>query len=136
MSEYKILRGAEAPDFTGGTDSPFLGFAQPMGAQQIAVNVRVLAPGAAHVPPNEDPGLGHSHKTIEELYLVMKGEIELKVGDDVHTLGERDAVLLAPTTIRAVRNPSGEEAAFVMVSIPVADPVAEAELHPGFWPTG
>ena len=136
MSDYKILRGADAPDFTGGTDSPFLGFAQPMGAEQIAVNVRVLAPGAAHVPPNEDPALGHSHKTIEELYLVIQGEIEIKAGDDVQTLGVRDAILLPPTTRRAVRNVTGEEAAFVMISVPVEDAVAESELHQGFWPTG
>ena len=68
MSDYTILRAAEAPDFTGGSPSPFLGYARPMGAEQIAVNVRVLAPGASHVPPDVDPATGHSHKTIEELY--------------------------------------------------------------------
>jgi quercetin dioxygenase-like cupin family protein len=135
MSDYTILRGADAPDYTGGSPSPFLGYARTMGAEQIAVNVRVLAPGAAHVPPDVDPAAGHSHKTIEELYLVIQGEIEVKVADDVHTLGVRDAILLAPETPRAVRNTSDAEAAFVMVSKPVADPRAEAQFHEGFWPT-
>jgi uncharacterized cupin superfamily protein len=136
MSDYTILRADEAPDFTGGSPSPFLGYARPMGAEQIAVNVRVLAPGAAHVPPDADPAGGHSHKTIEELYLVIQGEIEVKAGEDVHTLGVRDAILLQPTTARAVRNASDREAAFVMISVPVADPRAEASFHEGFWPTG
>ncbi len=136
MSEYRSLRGAEAPDYTGGTPSPFLGYAQPMGAEQIAVNVRVLAPGASHVPPDADPAIGHRHRTIEELYLVIQGEIQIKAGDDVHTLGVRDAILLGPETPRAVRNETGEEAAFVMISVPVADPRAESELLESFWPTG
>ncbi|MBE2317111.1 cupin domain-containing protein [Solirubrobacter sp. CPCC 204708] len=136
MSEYKILRASEAPDYTQGSPSPFLGYAQPLGAEQIAVNVRVLAPGAAHVPPNEDPALGHSHKTIEELYLVIQGEVRIKVGDDVHTLGVRDAILLPPDAPRAVRNETEEEAAMVMISVPVADALAESNLHRGFWPTG
>lgn len=134
MSDYTILRGAEAPDFTGGSASPFLGYGRPMGAEQIAVNVRVLAPGASHVPPDADPASGHSHKTIEELYLVIQGEVQLKVDDDVHMLGVRDAVLLPPATVRAVRNVSGEEAAMVMISRPVADPRAESDMHDGFFP--
>jgi mannose-6-phosphate isomerase-like protein (cupin superfamily) len=136
MSDYTILRGGDAPDYTGGSPSPFLGYARPMGAEQIAVNVRVLAPGAAHVPPDVDPASGHSHRTIEELYLVIQGQIEIKAGDDVHMLGVRDAILLAPTTPRAVRNATDQEAAFVMISAPVADPRAEASFHENFWPVG
>ena len=48
--------------------------------------MRVLAPGATHVPPGGDPAGGHHHKTIEEIYFVIDGEVEIKLGDDVHTL--------------------------------------------------
>ena len=104
-----------------------------MGAEQIALNLRVLAPHMSHVPPGEDPAWGHSHRTIEEIYFVVEGEITVKLGDDVTTLGPRDAVLILAGTPRAVRNDSDCEAAFVMVSLRVSDPRSESEAHEGFW---
>ena len=136
MSDYTILRASDAPDYTGGNPSPFLGYARPMGAEQIALNVRVLAPGASHVPPGDDPAGGHSHNTIEEIYLVIDGTVEVKAGDEIHTLTARDAILFAPETTRGVRNTSDAEAAFAMFSVKVSDPMAESNKHEEFWPTG
>jgi mannose-6-phosphate isomerase-like protein (cupin superfamily) len=136
VSDYSIMRATDAPDFTGGDPSPFLGYARPMGSEQVALNIRVLAPGASHVPPGEDPAGGHSHNTIEEIYFVIDGEIKVKVGEDVHTLGPRDAILIGRGTPRAVRNESGAEAAFAMVSMKMEDPVGDSHRHEGFWPTG
>ena len=137
MSEYKILRADEAPDYTGGqVPSPFLGYGRALGSEQLALNVRVLAPGARHVPPGGDPATGHHHKTIEEIYLVLDGEVEVKLGDDVHRLRKRDAVLIPPATPRAVRNPTDAEAAIALISVRVEDPMAESVMVEGFWPTG
>ena len=134
MSDYKIMRAAEAPDFTGDAPGAFLGYGRPLGASQIALNIRVLEPGMAHVPPGEDPARGHSHSTIEEIYFVLEGELSVKLGDDVHTLGPRDAVLIQPETPRAVRNDSGATAALLMVSVRVEDIRAESHAHENFWP--
>ena len=137
MSTYTILRASEAPDFTGGkVPSPFLGYGRPMGAEQIAFNVRVLEPGTSNVPPGYDETLGHSHTEIEEIYFVLEGEITVKLGDDVFTLGPRDAVLIPSGTIRGVRNLGDVPAAFAMVSVRVEDAMAESNFVEGFWPTG
>jgi uncharacterized cupin superfamily protein len=137
MSEpYSIMRASDAPDYTQGQASPFLGYGRPMGSEQLALNVRVLAPGAAHVPPGGDPTKGHSHVNIEEIYLVLDGELTIKAGDDVHTLGPRDAILLAPGTPRGARNDSDAETAFAMISVKVADQSTESNTHEDFWPTG
>jgi uncharacterized cupin superfamily protein len=133
LSDYTILRAADAPDFTGDAPGAFYGYARPLGSQQLGVNVRVLEPGMAHVPPGEDPTLGHSHRTIEELYFCLEGEITLKLGDDVLTLGPRDAVLIPPETPRAVRNDSDGDAAFLLVSVRVEDIRAESVPHVNFW---
>jgi uncharacterized cupin superfamily protein len=133
VSDYTIIRAAEAPDYTGDAPGAFLGYGRPSGAEQLALNVRVLAPHTAHVAPGGDPARGHSHRTIEEIYFVLDGEITIKLGDDVTTLGPRDAVLIPPATARAVRNDSGEEAAFLMVSVRVDDHRAESLPHEGFW---
>lgn len=133
-SQYTILRAAEAPDFTGDAPGAFLGYGRPMGAEQIAFNVRVLAPHTAHVPPGGDPSWGHAHKTIEEIYFVLEGEITIKLGDDVTTLGPRDAVLIPSGTTRAVRNESDAEAVFAMCSVKVQDIRVESKPQEGFWP--
>jgi quercetin dioxygenase-like cupin family protein len=137
VSDYTIMRAGDAPDYTEGkVPSPFLGYARPMGAEQIAFNLRVLAPGASHVPPGFDPAGGHSHNTIEEIYFVVAGEITVKLGDDVHTLHERDAVLIPPATPRGARNLTDREAVLAMFSVKVADPMAESNLVEDHWPTG
>jgi uncharacterized cupin superfamily protein len=134
VSRHTVVRAADAPDFTGGSPSPFLGYGRPLGAEQLGLNVRVLAPHTAHVPPNEDPSWGHSHTRIEEIYFVLDGEVSLKVDDEVLTLGSRDAVRLAPETPRAMRNDTDAPAAVLMCSVRVEDPHAESHRHEGFWP--
>lgn len=133
MADYTIMRGAEAPDYTGDAPGAFRGYARPMGAEQIALNVRELEPGQAHVPPGEDPSRGHSHKTIEEIYFVLEGEVTVKLGDDVHTLGPRDAVHIPARTPRAMRNDGDGKAAVLLVSRRIEDPRTESEWHEGFW---
>jgi uncharacterized cupin superfamily protein len=134
MTDYTILRAAEAPDYTGDAPGAFLGYGRALGAEQLALNLRVLAAHSAHVPPGGDPARGHSHRTIEELYFVVAGEITIKLGDDVTTLGPRDAVRVPPATPRAVRNDSDEEAAFLLFSARVEDHAAESRQHEQFWP--
>jgi mannose-6-phosphate isomerase-like protein (cupin superfamily) len=134
VGDYTILRAADAPDFSGDAPGAFLGYGRPLGAEQVAVNVRVLEPGQSHAPPGVDPAWGHSHRTIEEIYLVLEGEIRIKLGDAVETLGRHDAVLIPAETPRAARNETDAPAAFAMISLRTADPHAETEPHEGFWP--
>jgi mannose-6-phosphate isomerase-like protein (cupin superfamily) len=134
MSEYTVMRAAEAPDYTGEAPGAFLGYARPMGSTQLGVNVRVLAPHTEHKPPGAPDGYGHSHRTIEELYFVLEGELNVKLGDEVLALGPRDAVLIGAQTPRAVRNDSDAEAAILMCSVKSADPRAESVTHERFWP--
>jgi len=133
VAYYTIMRAAEAPDFSGDNPGAFLGYGRPMGAEQLAVNVRVLEPGMAHVPPGEDPASGHSHRAIEEIYFVLEGEITIKLGDDVTTIGPRDAVRIPATTPRAMRNDSDANAAVLMISRRVEDQRAESDWQSGFW---
>jgi mannose-6-phosphate isomerase-like protein (cupin superfamily) len=133
VSDYAVLRAADAPDYTGDAPGAFLGYARPLGSEQLAVNVRVLAPGMAHVPPGEDPALGHSHRTIEEIYFVLDGELTVKLGDDVLTLGPRDAVRIPAQTPRATRNDTDAETAFLLISVKVDDIRAESVRHDSFW---
>jgi quercetin dioxygenase-like cupin family protein len=133
MSDYTIIRRADAPDYTGDAPGAFLGYGRAMELEQVALNVRVLAPGMAHVPPGTDAGWGHNHRTQEEIYFVLYGAVTIKLGDDVHELGPLDAARIAPETGRAVRNHGDEEAAFIMCSIKIEDAMADAQPIEEFW---
>ena len=134
MSDYTVMRASDAPDFSGDAPGAFLGYARPMGAEQIAFNVRVLEPGMTNVPPGEDPTRGHSHPDIEELYYVVEGEVSVKVGDDVARLGAHDAVLVPRGAVHMARNEGDGQAVLAMMSAPLPDPRAGSEWHDGFWP--
>jgi uncharacterized cupin superfamily protein len=132
---YAIMRASDAPDFSGDSPGAFLGYGRPMGSEQLAVNLRLLEPGQHHAPPGFDQGWGHGHHTIEEIYLVLSGQIRIKLDDDtIETLGPLDAVRLSPGTTRAVRNDSDQKALFAMISVRVEDQQAEARHVEGFWP--
>jgi uncharacterized cupin superfamily protein len=133
MSDYTIIRRQEAPDYTGDAPGAFLGYGRSLGLEQLALNVRVLEPGMAYGPPGTDPAWGHSHRTQEEIYFVVYGQLTIKLGDAIETLGPLDAVRIAPSTVRAVRNDSDEEAAMVLFSVKVEDIRSEALPHDAFW---
>jgi mannose-6-phosphate isomerase-like protein (cupin superfamily) len=133
VSDYTVMRAGEAPDYTGGSDSPFVGYGRPMASEQLSLNVRRLAPGASNVP-GDDPSWGHSHRTIEELYFVVSGRVTVRLDSDEVELGPLDAVRMAPAVVRAARNDGDEEAVLLMCSVRVDDPMAESVGHEGFWP--
>ena len=133
MSDYTILRAADAPDYTGDAPGAFIGYGRPMGSEQIAFNVRVLPPGTANVPPGEDPTRGHSHDTIEEIYFVLDGEVTVKLDDAVETLGPRDAVLIPRGVTRMARNDGDREAALAMISVRMESPGSDSHWQDDFW---
>ena len=134
MSDYSLLRAGDAPDFSGDAPGAFLGYGRPLGGTQVSFNVRVLEPGMSAGPPGTSPAWGHAHKTIEEIYFVLEGEVTVKLGDDVLTLGPRDAVLIPPATMRAARNDTDAPAAIAMVSTKIEDMRSESVYDEDFWP--
>jgi mannose-6-phosphate isomerase-like protein (cupin superfamily) len=62
------------------------------------------------VPPHSDfeQGTGHFHDEVEELYLVTRGTLTMRFGDDVETIAPGTAVRVAPRTPRSHRNEGDE----------------------------
>src|SRR5437773_2390591 len=62
------------------------------------------------VPPHSDfeQGTGHYHDEVEELYLVTRGTLTVRLADDVHRVGPGSAVRVAPRTPRSHRNEGDE----------------------------
>ncbi|MDA0178864.1 cupin domain-containing protein [Solirubrobacter phytolaccae] len=105
MADYTILNADDAKDYYAGTDVPgeFRRLTDALGAEQVAVTL-------IRVPPHSDfeQGTGHYHDEIEEIYLVTRGTLTFRAGDDVHAVTAPAAVRVAPTTPRSHRNEGDE----------------------------
>jgi uncharacterized cupin superfamily protein len=74
-----------------------------LGVTEFGVNAIVLPPGYT--------SRRHYHERQQELYLVLKGQIEFELDDARHKLGPGGLVRVDPPTVRALRNTSDTEEA-------------------------
>jgi mannose-6-phosphate isomerase-like protein (cupin superfamily) len=74
-----------------------------LGSEQLAATL-------IRVPPHSDfeQGTGHFHDEIEELYLVTRGTLTMRFGDEVRTVVAGSAVCVSPRTPRSHRNEGDE----------------------------
>jgi mannose-6-phosphate isomerase-like protein (cupin superfamily) len=102
---YTIVRADDAEDHYEGTSVPgeFRSLTRALDADQLAVTL-------IRVPAHSDfeQGTGHYHEEIEELYIVPRGTLTMRFGDDVHKVGAGTAVRVAPGTRRSHRNEGDE----------------------------
>src|SRR4051794_31200901 len=105
MSDYAIVAPDDVKDSYDGTDVPgeFRRLSRALGAEQLAATL-------IRVPPHADfeQGTGHYHDEVEELYLVTRGTLTMRFGDDVRTVSAPAAVRVAPRTRRSHRNEGDE----------------------------
>jgi mannose-6-phosphate isomerase-like protein (cupin superfamily) len=105
MSDYAIVHPDDADDAYAGTDVPgeFRALTGALGAQQVAVTL-------IRVPPHSDfeQGTGHTHDELEELYLVTRGTLTMRFGDEVQAVTAPAAVRVAASTPRSHRNEGDE----------------------------
>jgi mannose-6-phosphate isomerase-like protein (cupin superfamily) len=105
-SGYAIVDPDDVEDHYAGTDVPgeFRRLTGALGAEQLAATL-------IRVPPHSDfeQGTGHYHDEIEELYLVTRGTLTMRFGDDIHTVTAPAAVRVANRIPRSHRN-EGDEA--------------------------
>ena len=105
MSGYAIVAADDVDDAYAGSDVPgeFRRLTDALGCEQLAVTL-------IRVPPHSDfeQGTGHYHEHQEEVYIVTRGTLTMRFGDDVRAVGPGAAVRVAPRTPRSHRN-EGEE---------------------------
>ncbi len=97
-------------------------------AEQVALTYR-------RMPQNTGGkgSYGHFHRTQEEIYFVISGTLEFKLGDTVVEAKAGTAIRVAPEVVRSVWNAEPEDAELVIVSVRVDDPRGETERVDDFW---
>jgi mannose-6-phosphate isomerase-like protein (cupin superfamily) len=101
MSDYTIVSADDAKDFYEGTDVPgeFRRLTQALNAEQLAISL-------IRIPPHSDfeQSTGHYHDEIEEIYIITRGTLTMRFGNDIKKVSEGSVVRIAPKTPRSHRN--------------------------------
>jgi mannose-6-phosphate isomerase-like protein (cupin superfamily) len=102
---YAIVDPDEVDDFYAGSDVPgeFRRLTDALGCRQLSATL-------IRVPAHSDfeQGTGHFHGEVEELYLITRGTLTMRIGDDVRTVSAPAAVRVSPDTPRSHRNEGAE----------------------------
>lgn len=129
MTGFAIVRADDVANPYDGTDVPgeFRRLTGALGAEQVAVTL-------IRVPPHSDfeQGTGHTHSEIEELYIVAKGTITFRAGDQVEKVAAPAVVRVSPGTVRSHRN-EGEEPVEIW-AVSVKEHGRDAIKIDDFWP--
>jgi quercetin dioxygenase-like cupin family protein len=129
MPDYTIKTLEDVPDVLGDYPGEMRMLTTGLGAEQVALTYRRM--------PQHTGGkgsYGHNHETQEELYLVVSGTLQFKLGDEVIECPRGTAIRVAPEVVRSVWNDEPEDAELVIVSKRVDDPQGETVYTADFWP--
>jgi mannose-6-phosphate isomerase-like protein (cupin superfamily) len=127
MGEYTKVNLKEvedqAPKFGLSPDLEARFARVPLEAELIGVTYQRLA-------PNLRLPWGHSHKTQEEVYVLVSGSARMKLGDDVIELQPFDAVRIHKDTMRGLESgPGGAE----IIAIGAPGGPGDANMEQNWW---
>jgi mannose-6-phosphate isomerase-like protein (cupin superfamily) len=128
-SGWKVLKADEVDDVLGDYPGEMRMFTYPLETEQAALTYRRMP-----AETGSKGSYGHRHKTQEELYFVISGTLQFKLGDEIIDVGPHTAVRVAPDVVRGVWNEGPDDAEVVIVSTRTDDPRADADMVDGFWP--
>ncbi len=127
MSGYTVTTLEDVDDVLGDYPGEMRMLATGLESEQVALTYRRM--------PQHTGGkgsYGHRHAEQEEIYFVIAGKLQFKLGDDVIEAVRGTAVRVAPDVFRSVWNDEPEEVELVIVSTRVDD--NRPEYAPDFWP--
>lgn len=126
---FAIVHPDDVSDPYEGSDVPgeFRKLTDALGCDQLAVTL-------IRVPAHSDfeQGTGHVHDELEELYLITRGTLTMRFGDEVHTVRAPAAVRVDPATARSHRNEGDEPVEIWAVSRRLGR--GDATKLDDFWP--
>jgi len=128
MSDFTIVNAEEVENAYADSDVPgeFRALSEALGTEQVAVTL-------IRVPPHSDfeQGNGHRHEQQEELYIVGRGTLTMRFGDEVRELSAGSVVRVPPETVRSHRNLGDEPVELWAVSRRIEE--SDSEKVEDFW---
>jgi mannose-6-phosphate isomerase-like protein (cupin superfamily) len=113
--------------------APNFGLEENLEARMARVPLELQHSGLSYqrLAPNYRLPFGHTHKTQEEVYVVIAGSARAKVGDEVVQLGPLDALRVDKDTPRSLEGGS-EGAELLVVGAPNTGP-GDANVLQSWW---
>ncbi|HEY2216724.1 MAG TPA: hypothetical protein VGH21_04455 [Solirubrobacteraceae bacterium] len=127
--DYAVVDPDDVADHYAGNDDvrgEFRRLTDALRCEQLAVTL-------IRVPPHSDfeQGTGHFHEDIEELYLVTRGTLTMRFGEDIRPVTAPAAVRVANRTLRSHRNEGDEPVEMWAISRKIGRP--DATKIDDFW---
>lgn len=130
MSGYTIKRLDEVADVLGDYPGEMRMMTRDLENEQVAITFRRMPQHTGG-----KGGYGHYHRTQEELYYVISGRLQFKLGDEVVSLDGGTAVRVAPETARSVWNEEPEDGHLLIISTRLDDSAGDdSVIVENFWP--
>jgi quercetin dioxygenase-like cupin family protein len=126
---YTIKTLADVPDVLGDYPGEMQMLTYELDTEQVAITYRRM--------PQHTGGkgsYGHFHREQEEVYFVISGKLQFKLGDDVIEAERGTAIRVAPEVVRSVWNDEADDAELVIVSKRIEDARNDTGSVPDFWP--
>jgi mannose-6-phosphate isomerase-like protein (cupin superfamily) len=129
-SGYAIVSRDEADDWMAGYEGfgEMRSYTRATGCDQVAVTWRQMPPGTGG-----RGSYGHRHPGQDEVYLIVSGTVQFKLGDDEVEVGPHTAVRVGGDVFRSVHNDGPDDAELVIVSTKADDAETE-KTGDDFWP--
>jgi mannose-6-phosphate isomerase-like protein (cupin superfamily) len=125
---FAIVDPDTAKDYYEGSDVPgeFRRLTDALACQQLSVTL-------IRVPAHCDfeQGTGHFHREVEEIYLITRGTLTMRFGDEIRRVSAPAAVKVDPSTPRSHRNEGDEPVDMWAISRQVSEP--DATKIDEFW---
>jgi mannose-6-phosphate isomerase-like protein (cupin superfamily) len=103
--DYTLINVDDVKDAYAGTSVPgeFRWLAGALGTEQVAVTL-------LRIPPHSDfeQGTGHYHERQEEVYIVTRGTLTMRFGDEIRPVTAGQVVRVPGPTPRSHRNEGDE----------------------------
>jgi len=127
MSGYTIVNMKRVED-----QAPNFGLSPDLEARfaRVALDAELIGLTYQRLASNFQVPWGHTHKTQEEMFVVISGSMRVKVGDEIKELGPWDVIRVSKETPRGFEaGPEGVE--FIAIGAPGGP--GDAENIEGFW---
>jgi len=128
VSDYTLINVDDVEDHYAGSSVPgeFRRLTGALAAEQVAVTL-------IRIPPHSDfeQGTGHFHDEQEEVYIVTRGTLTMRFGDDIRPVTAGSVVRVAAKTPRSHRNEGDEPVELWAVS--TRDNHGDATKIDDFW---
>ena len=128
MADYTKINLKDVED-----QAPRFGLAPHIEARMARVPLELENFGLSYqrLAPNFRVPFGHKHKRQEEVYVVVSGNVRIKLGDEVVDLQQWDAVRVPNETMRGFEaGPDGAEV--IAIGAPNTGP-GDADMEQDWW---